>query len=89
VAGEASQRKDQWHRSNTAPIRYATWHIVPTYPSGQQEHIAGFETEARSFECGEACNAGHRCEDAHDSPSVASRALTRMEVQADRNIGAV
>jgi hypothetical protein len=26
------------------------WHVVATYPSGQQEHITGFETEAAAIE---------------------------------------
>ena len=28
----------------------ARWHVVGTYPGGQQEHITGFETEAAALD---------------------------------------
>jgi hypothetical protein len=28
----------------------AQWHVVSTYPGGQQEHITGFETEADALD---------------------------------------
>ena len=28
----------------------AQWHVVGTYPSGQQEHITGFKTEADALD---------------------------------------
>src|SRR6266851_9874955 len=28
----------------------AQWHVVGTYPGGQQEHITGFETEAAALD---------------------------------------
>ena len=34
------------------------WDVVPTHPSGQQEHIVGFHTEAEAREW----RASHSCE---------------------------
>jgi hypothetical protein len=33
------------------PLKYGQqWHVVGTYPSGQQEHITGFKTEASALD---------------------------------------
>ena len=33
------------------PVKFGSqWHVVGTYPSGQQEHITGFKTEASALD---------------------------------------
>jgi hypothetical protein len=33
------------------PVKVGTqWHVVGTYPGGQQEHITGFKTEADALD---------------------------------------
>jgi hypothetical protein len=33
------------------PLKVGTqWHVVGTYPRGQQEHITGFKTEAEALD---------------------------------------
>ena len=33
------------------PVKFgAQWHVVGTYPGGQQEHITGFKTEADALD---------------------------------------
>jgi hypothetical protein len=33
------------------PVKFGTqWHVVGTYPGGQQEHITGFKTEAGALD---------------------------------------
>jgi len=44
----------QTHGQNHArsqPIKFGPqWHVVGTYPDGQQEHITGFKTEADALD---------------------------------------
>ena len=41
------------------PLKSGTgWYVVATYPSGQQEHIAGFKSESEADEW----LAGNRCQ---------------------------
>jgi hypothetical protein len=36
---------------NRKPLKTsATWHLIATHPSGQQEHISGFHTAAEALE---------------------------------------
>jgi hypothetical protein len=43
-------RNREYARNRAVPTRLAQWHVVGTYPSGQQERITGFKTEADALD---------------------------------------